>query len=175
MNEKDILEMAWGLANSKQPFLWVVRPGSVHGSERAESLPEGFREIAGEKGRVVKWAPQKEVLAHNAVGGFWSHCGWNSLLEGISEGVPMICRPSFGDQKVTARYVSQVWRVGLHLEDELERGEIDSVITRLMVDKEGDEMRQRAMDLKEKAELCIRTGGSSYNSLNKLVELIKSF
>jgi hypothetical protein len=57
----------------------------------------------------------------------------------------------------------------------LERGEIDSVITRLMVDKEGDEMRQRAMDLKEKAELCIRTGGSSYNSLNKLVELIKSF
>ncbi|KAL3579950.1 hypothetical protein D5086_017785 [Populus alba] len=131
MNETDILEMAWGLANSKQPFLWVVRPGSVHGSERAESLPEGFREITGEKG------------------------------------VPMICRPSFGDQKVTARYVSQVWRVGLHLEDELERGEIESVITRLMVDKEGDEMRQRAMELKEKAELCIRTGGSSYNSMNK--------
>lgn len=175
MNETDILEMAWGLANSKQPFLWVVRPGSVHGSERAESLPEGFREITGEKGRVVKWAPQREVLAHNAVGGFWSHCGWNSLLESISEGVPMICRPSFGDQKVTARYVSQVWRVGLHLEDELERGEIESVITRLMVDKEGDEMRQRAMELKEKAEICIRTGGSSYNSMNTLVELIKSF
>ncbi|KAG5238291.1 UDP-glycosyltransferase [Salix suchowensis] len=176
MDAKDILEMAWGLANSKQPFLWVVRPGSVHGSEQVESLPDGFRAIVGEQqGRVVKWAPQKEVLAHNAVGGFWSHCGWNSLLESISEGVPLICRPSFGDQKVTARYVSQVWRVGLHLEDELERGEIESAIRRLMADKEGDEMRQRAMNLKEKAELCIRTGGSSSNSLNKLVELIKSF
>ncbi|KAJ6287783.1 hypothetical protein OIU77_001188, partial [Salix suchowensis] len=115
--------MAWGLANSKQPFLWVVRPGSVHGSEQVESLPDGFRAIVGEQ-------------------------------------------PSFGDQKVTARYVSQVWRVGLHLEDELERGEIESAIRRLMADKEGDEMRQRAMNLKEKAELCIRTGGSSSNSLN---------
>ncbi|CAK7331386.1 unnamed protein product [Dovyalis caffra] len=174
-NEKDLIEMAWGLANSKQPFLWVVRPGSVHGSECFESVPGGLREIVGERGCVVKWAPQKEVLAHNAVGGFWSHCGWNSLLESVSEGVPIICRPSFGDQKVTARYVSQVWRVGLHLEDELERGEIERVVRRLMVDKEGEGMRQRAMNLKEKAELCIRTGGSSYNSLNKLVELIKSF
>ncbi|KAJ6715990.1 hypothetical protein OIU74_008679 [Salix koriyanagi] len=150
---------------------WLDRqaPSSViYGSEQVESLPDGFRAIVGEQqGRVVKWAPQKEVLAHNAVGGFWSHCGWNSLLESISEGVPLICRPSFGDQKVTARYVSQVWRVGLHLEDELERGEIESVIRRLMADKEGDEMRQRAMNLKEKAELCIRTGGSSSNSLNK--------
>ena len=81
MNEKELVEIAWGLANSEQPFLWVVRPGSVRGSEWIELLPESFKERVEERGCIVKWAPQKEVLAHGAVGGFWSHCGWNSTLK----------------------------------------------------------------------------------------------
>ncbi|KAF3454615.1 hypothetical protein FNV43_RR05063 [Rhamnella rubrinervis] len=109
--------MAWGLASSQQPFLWVVRPGLVSGLDWIELLPKGFREGVGERGCIVKWAPQQEVLAHEAVGGFWSHCGWNSTLESISEGVPMICKPCFGDQKVNARYVIHEWRVGIELED----------------------------------------------------------
>lgn len=80
MKKKELAEMAWGLANSKQPFLWVVRPDRTEGSERKESLPDGFKEAIGERGCIVKWAPQKEVLAHSAIGGFWSHCGWNSTL-----------------------------------------------------------------------------------------------
>ncbi|XP_048226413.1 UDP-glucose iridoid glucosyltransferase-like isoform X2 [Ricinus communis] len=172
IDETELAEMACGLANSKQPFLWVIRPGSIHGSEWIELLPEGFIGTTKQQGHIVKWAPQREVLAHPAVGVFWSHCGWNSTLESISEGVPMICRPCFGDQRVTARYASHVWRIGLQLENKLERQEIESTIRRLMVDEEGEGIRLRAKDLKENVEICFRKGGSSYNSLNKLVEFM---
>ncbi|KAM7522139.1 hypothetical protein LguiA_012041 [Lonicera macranthoides] len=175
IDEKELAETAWGLANSDQPFLWTFRPGSVRGSEWVELLPESFREKVGERCKIVKWAPQKEVLAHRAVGGFWSHCGWNSTLESICEGVPMICRPCFVDQKVNARYLSYVWKVGLELEYVLERGEIERSVRRLMVENEGEEMRQRAIDMKEKVMACVRKGGSSYNSLNDLTEFILSF
>ncbi|KAF2299373.1 hypothetical protein GH714_031758 [Hevea brasiliensis] len=114
IDANELAEMAWGLANSKQPFLWFVRPGSIRGSNWIELLHEGFREAIGERGCIVKWAPQKEVLAHAAVGGFWSHCGWNSTPESICEGSPMICRPYFGDQRVITRYASHLWRVGLN-------------------------------------------------------------
>ena len=81
MEERELVEMAWGLANSEQPFLWVVRPGLVRGSaEWIEHLPEGYQETIQGRGCIVKWAPQKEVLAHGAVGGFLSHCGWKLEL-----------------------------------------------------------------------------------------------
>ncbi|XP_015873873.3 UDP-glucose iridoid glucosyltransferase [Ziziphus jujuba] len=174
IGEKEVAEMAWGLANSKQPFLWVIRPGSICGSDWIEKLPQGFKVGVRERGCIVKWAPQKEVLAHKAVGGFWSHCGWNSTLESICEGVPMICNPHFGDQSVNARYVSHEWRVGLELEN-LERGEIERAITKLILDDEGKDIRARAKDLKEKVKLCTGEGGSSQSHLNELVDLIMSF
>ena len=174
MKKKELAEMAWGLANSKQPFLWVVRPDQTDGSEWKESLPDGFKEAIGESGCIVKWAPQKEVLAHSAVGGFWSHCGWNSTLESICEGVPMICQPFFGDQRVHTRYLSQVWKIGMEWENNLGRGEIERAVRKLMVDREGEDMRQRAMELKEKIDVSMKEGGSSYNSLNELVDYILS-
>ena len=174
MDEKHLTELAWGLASSQQPFLWVIRPGSVRGSEWIEVLPEGFKENIGERGCIVTWAPQKEVLAHNAVGGFLSHCGWNSTLESISEGIPMICRPCFGDQRVNTRYVSQIWKIGVELENEMERGEIKRAVRRIMVEKEGEAMRERAKNLKESVELCTKEGGSSNNALKRLVEMIMS-
>ncbi|KAK8647474.1 hypothetical protein V6N13_121210 [Hibiscus sabdariffa] len=174
IQETDFLEVAWGLANSKQPFLWVVRPGLVHGSKWLELLPDGFQEMVGERGHVVKWAPQQEVLLHPSTGAFWTHCGWNSTLESLCEGVPMICQPSFGDQKTDARFISHVWRVGIHLESNIERGEIEKAIRRLMVEPEGQEMRNRIKLLKEKMNLCLKPGGSSYKSLDNLVSHILS-
>jgi len=76
---------------------------------------------------------------------------------------------------VNARYVSHIWRVGLELEGELERGEIERVVRKLMVDEEGKEMRKRGKTLKEKIEVCTREGGSSNNSLNELIKMIMSF
>jgi len=100
ISKEQFLEIARGLAESEQPFLWVVRPKLVNGSE--SSLPEEFLEAVAGRGHVVTWAPQQQVLAHPAIGGFWTHCGWNSTIEIICEGVPMICLPFFGDQKENA-------------------------------------------------------------------------
>ncbi|KAL5991641.1 hypothetical protein ACLOJK_012550 [Asimina triloba] len=169
--EAELAETAWGLANSEQPFLWVVRPGSVSGSDWVR-LPDGFEEKTEGRGLVVKWAPQQEVLAHAAVGGFWTHSGWNSTLESICEGVPMICSPIFGDQRVNARYVDHVWKVGVLLDEGLERGAIEMAIRRLMVGNEGQEIRARIKDIKQHAELCLREGGSSYESLERLKNYI---
>jgi hypothetical protein len=80
------MEMAWGLANSGKPFLSVVRHGLVLGVEKQE-LPEGFDSAVEGRGKVIEWAPQREVLAHPAVGAFWTHNGWNSTLESIYEDV----------------------------------------------------------------------------------------
>lgn len=173
--ESDLLEIAWGLANSHQPFLWVIRPGSVCDSEWSESLPKGFLEDLGGRGHIVKWAPQLEVLRHGSVGGFWTHNGWNSTMESICEGVPMICSPSFGDQMVNARYVSDVWKVGVHLEGKLERGEIEKAIRKIMDEGVRKEMRERLEELKKKAKQCLMPGGSSFQSLESLVNYLSSF
>ncbi|GAB4860069.1 hypothetical protein Ancab_011546 [Ancistrocladus abbreviatus] len=175
VSEAELHEIASGLANAKQPFLWVVRPGMII-QGRADSnglLSRTLKEMVRGRGCVVSWTSQKQVLAHKAVGGFWSHCGWNSTLESICEGVPMLCRPFSGDQFVNAKYVSSVWKVGLELEkNEFERIGIEKCIRRLMVEKEGEEMREKAMVLKEKAGLCLKEEGSSTKCLNQLVDCI---
>ncbi|CAH8267668.1 unnamed protein product [Arabidopsis lyrata] len=173
MEAKEVLEMAWGLCNSNQPFLWVIRSGSIHGFNGIESLPEEVGKMALERGYIVKQAPQIEVLGHPAVGGFWSHCGWNSTLESIVEGVPMICRPFDGEQKLNAKFIETVWSVGILLEGEVERGEVERAVKRLIVDDEGAGMRERALVLKEKLKASVRSGGSSYNALDELVKQLK--
>ncbi|XP_010271774.1 PREDICTED: UDP-glycosyltransferase 76E2-like [Nelumbo nucifera] len=174
ISECELVEMAWGLAASEQHFLWVVRPGSVCGSKWVELLPPEFETKTSARGLVVKWAPQQQVLAHEAIGGFWTHGGWNSTLESICEGIPMLCQPCYGDQRVNARLVSHVWRVGMQLEDRLKREQIEKAIRRLMVGQEGLEMRERAMVLKEKVELSLKKGGLSYQSLEKLTDFLMS-
>ncbi|XVF19959.1 hypothetical protein REPUB_Repub11eG0156300 [Reevesia pubescens] len=175
INEQELIETAWGLADSKQPFLWVIRPGLIHGSEWIESLPKGFQESVGERGCIVKWAPQKEVLAHAAAGGFWSHCGWNSTIESICEGVPILCKPFFGDQFLNSNYICHVWKIGLEIQSKFERGNIERNIKRLMVDMEGEDIRKKAMALKEEAALYLLEGGtSSCCSLNNFTKKILS-
>ncbi|KAF9613055.1 hypothetical protein IFM89_005489 [Coptis chinensis] len=191
ISEAQLVEIAMGLANSEQSFLWVIRPGLVVSSCRSDNdkdkneddkftefLPQKFNEMMmSGRGCIVKWAPQEEVLAHPSVGGFWTHSGWNSTLESICEGVPMLCWPCSGDQKVNARCVSHVWRVGFQLENGLERGEIERSLRRLMIqenNKEREELMVRVKDLKEMAELCRRAGGSSFKSIEGLTEYIFS-
>ncbi|EOA26062.1 hypothetical protein CARUB_v10019480mg [Capsella rubella] len=175
IEEKEFLEIALGLKNSERPFLWVVRPGMVQGAEWLESLPSGFVENIGHKGKIVKWVNQLEVLAHPAVGAFWTHCGWNSTLESICEGVPMICTPCFADQHLNGRYIADVWRVGMLLErSKIERKEIEKVVTSVMMEKE-DGLRERCLTLKGRANVCLSRDGSSSKYLDKLVSHVLSF
>ncbi|CAN6171497.1 unnamed protein product [Urochloa humidicola] len=174
MDEKEMLETAWGLANSQRPFLWVIRHNMVKSSQQV-CLPEGFEEATHGRGMIVPWAPQQEVLAHHAIGGFWTHNGWNSTLESICEGVPMICRPQFADQMINMRYVEEVWRIGFELEGELERGKIEMAIKKLLCMEEGRQMRQRAKDLREKAVKCTEEEGSSKSAIELLLKRIMSF
>jgi hypothetical protein len=171
--QDEFLEVAWGLANSGKPFLWVVRPDLIPGVKKAE-LPEGFESTIECRGMVIEWAPQQEVLSHSAVGGFWTHSGWNSTLESIYEGVPMLSRPLFGDQLVTGRYVEDTWKIGFLLEGVLEREMIERAIRRLMDEDEGAKVRERAKELKEKAQLCIKSSGSSQVAADQLVDHILS-
>lgn len=96
---------------------------------------------------------------------FWTHCGWNCVLESVSQGVPMLCWPCFGDQRINARFVSYIWRVGLELGTELKSKNIEEGIKKIMTSKEAKEMRERAMVLKNKAEVSIRGGKSSHEAL----------
>ncbi|XP_052162779.1 UDP-glycosyltransferase 76C2-like [Oryza glaberrima] len=170
VSQDEFKEVAWGLANSGRPFLWVVRPGLVIGVSGKPELPEGFVEAVEGRCKVVDWAPQTEVLAHHAVGGFWTHNGWNSTLESIYEGVPMLSRPTFGDQLVTARYVQETWQIGFRVEGKLERGKIEEAIRRLMEGEEGAEVKQRADELKKKILICLKNGGSTQQAIDKLVD-----
>ncbi|CAF2085554.1 hypothetical protein YC2023_071210 [Brassica napus] len=164
MEANEVMEMAWGLCDSNQPFLWVI----------SESLPEEVSKIVSEKGYIVKWAPQDQVLGHPAVGGFWSHCGWNSTLESIVEGVPMICRPFGDEQKLNAKYIESEWRIGIRLEGEVERGQVKRMVKRLIMDDEGADMRDRSIGFREKLKASVRVEGSSYNALDELVKFLET-
>ncbi|CAD6220537.1 unnamed protein product [Miscanthus lutarioriparius] len=173
LDSNEFLEVAWGLANSGHPFLWVVRPDLVRGMD-CPDFPNGFEAAVHSRGKVIRWAPQQEVLAHPAVGGFWTHNGWNSTLESICEGVPMMCRPQFADQTTNTRYVVNTWGVGLELDGELERGNIEKAIRKLMKEREGGEMRGRAKELKKKVGECLKDGGTAQIAIDKLVNYILS-
>ncbi|KAL8171536.1 hypothetical protein V2J09_023340 [Rumex salicifolius] len=174
VSEADFLEIALGLAQSQQQFLWAVRPGLIRNSKWIDPLPDGFMETVSGRGCIVEWAPQREVLAHPAIGGFLSHCGWNSVLESVAEGVPLICLPCFADQMMNARCVSDLWRVGIRLESGPRKEEIAAAIRRLMVEEEGQEIKDRMTCLKEKADVAIQ-GGTSCQAMEKLVAYILSF
>ncbi|KAJ1292911.1 hypothetical protein BS78_01G026700 [Paspalum vaginatum] len=175
VSARDLAETAWGIAGSGVPFLWVVRPGLVRGSsadpdpDDHHHLLEGFEAATRGRGMVVAWAPQEEVLRHRSVGGFWTHAGWNSTAESVCEGVPMLCRPCFGDQMGNARYVEHLWRVGFEVGGGLEKGSVEAAVRRLMTDRDGAEMRARAGELKKAAAEYTRKGGSSCLAIDKLV------
>ncbi|KAL2928167.1 7-deoxyloganetin glucosyltransferase [Bienertia sinuspersici] len=104
-------EFAWGLANSKQPFLWVIRPGLVE-EEFGAILNNKYREEIKGRGLISGWCPQEKVLQHPSIAVFLTHCGWNSTLESMSDGVPLICWPFFAEQQTNCLYACHEWRVG---------------------------------------------------------------
>ncbi|KAL6604462.1 hypothetical protein ACP70R_042889 [Stipagrostis hirtigluma subsp. patula] len=180
---KQLFEVGHGLEDSGKPFLWVVKESEAAAPEVEEWLQALEARTAG-RGLVVRgWAPQLAVLSHRAVGGFVTHCGWNSLLEAITHGVPVVTWPHFADQFLNERLVVDVLGVGVPVgvtapimifDDEavaVARGDIVRAVSALMDDgEEAGERRKKAKEYGVKAHRAMEKGGSSYENLTQLIE-----
>ncbi|GFQ00629.1 beta-d-glucosyl crocetin beta-1 6-glucosyltransferase [Phtheirospermum japonicum] len=155
LTQADLDEIALGLELSGVSFIWVVRfPKDSPNGLLNETLPEGFLERVGGRGRVLEgWAPQAKILAHWNTGGFVSHCGWNSVLESMSFGVPIIALPMHLDQPTNARLVENVG-VGVEVvRDEdgtLHGGTLAAVIKKVVVEDSGEFVRKTASIMRKK-------------------------
>ncbi|XP_066394681.1 UDP-glucosyltransferase UGT13248-like [Miscanthus floridulus] len=155
-------EIAEGLYSSGKPFLWVVR------ATETAKLPKGFADDKAAKasrGRLVSWCPQLEVLAHPSVGCFFTHCGWNSTVEALSAGVPMVAMPNWADQTTNAKYIQDVWRVGVRVRPDAQgvvrSAEMERCVRDVMEGEMCKEFRKRALDWSGKARNAMGEGGSS--------------
>ncbi|XP_021775943.1 7-deoxyloganetic acid glucosyltransferase-like [Chenopodium quinoa] len=173
---KDQLTEFWvGLVQSNKYFLWVIRPDLVIKSDLNSPITQDYLlDGTKKRGCIVKWAPQKEVLAHRAVGGFFTHCGWNSILESIVTGVPMLCWPYFTDQLINSRYVSYIWKIGLDMKDTCDRTRVKNMINDLM-ERKHDKLETSMSIMSHLTNKSISEGGSSYTNLDHLIEEIKAF
>lgn len=167
LSPQQLTEFAWGLANSKKAFLWIIRSDLV-GGDSAILPPDFVTEIEG-RGMLASWCPQEEVLKHRSVGGFLTHCGWNSTMESVCGGVPLICWPFFADQQTNCRYCCIEWGIGVEIDNDVKRDEVEKVVRELMDGEKGKEMKKAAMEWKDQAEEACRPGGSSYQNLEKVI------
>lgn len=175
LSTAQLLEFWHGLVNTRHRFLWVIRPDLLNKENGgAGDLPPELTEGAKERWCLVEWAPQEDVLAHPAVGAFMTHSGWNSTLESICTGVPMVCWPFFYDQMIISRYVCEVWRVGVDMKDTCDRATVERMVREVMEGERAEELRRNASELARVVQSCVSDGGSSRVYLQKLVQDIRS-
>lgn len=168
MTPENLVEFAWGLASSNLNFLFVIRPDLVVG-ETAE-LPKEFLEETKDRGLISGWCPQEQVLGHQAVGGFLTHCGWNSMTESLINGVQLLCWPYFADQPTNCKLACHEWGVGIEIDKNVRRHEVAMHVRELIQGERGKEMRKKAQEWKRKAEEAVALDGSSTANLKKLVK-----
>nr|XP_043617384.1 7-deoxyloganetic acid glucosyltransferase-like [Erigeron canadensis] len=167
-----MLEVWHGLVNSNKPFLWVRRPGSITCENNESIVPNELLEYSQKMGCIIDWAPQEDVLAHRAIGGFLTHSGWNSTLESIVQGIPMICRPFYVDQLVNSRFVGEVWKAGIDVKDTCDRLIIEKAVRDIM-DVKRDVFTQTTNTWANLAKESISETGSSSISLSRLIDDIR--
>ncbi|TYK29755.1 zeatin O-glucosyltransferase-like [Cucumis melo var. makuwa] len=184
VEDKQIKEIAIGLARSHQKFIWVIRDadkGDIFhdDNDKKPKLPEGYNDLIGDRGLVIReWAPQLEILSHWATGGFMTHCGWNSCMESMTMGVPMAAWPMHSDQPRNTVLVTAILRVGVVVKDWDQGEEVVSALTveeavkRLIVSEEGAEIRMNAMRVGEAVRRSIEDGGDSRKELEAFVNHI---
>jgi UDP-glucosyl transferase 73C len=190
---KQLIEIGLGLEATNRPFIWVVRKAYKWGEVEKWLLEDGFEERVKGRGILIRgWAPQVLILSHNAIGAFLTHCGWNSTLEAICAGVPLVTFPMFSDQFYNEKLVVQVIETGVrigvenavHFGDEDEVGDgvqvsrenVKEAIEKVMGEGEGkNERRERARKYADMGMKAIEEGGSSYINMLKLIKEIMHF
>ncbi|GKV30444.1 hypothetical protein SLEP1_g39252 [Rubroshorea leprosula] len=184
-----LIELGSALEATNKPFIWVLR--GADGKEEMEKwfLEDGFEERTRGRGLLIRgWAPQVLILSHPAVGGFLTHCGWNSTLEGICAGLPMITWPLFSEQFFNEKLVVQVLKIGVGVGAKarlrcwgegdsgllVKREDIKKAVDMVMGEgEEGQERRRKSRQLADMAKKALEKGGSSYLNISLLIEDIK--
>ncbi|KAH7571323.1 hypothetical protein JRO89_XS04G0022600 [Xanthoceras sorbifolium] len=173
LDGSEFQELAMGLELTNRPFLWVVRSDIVT-SNANDAYLQGFKDRVGSRGLIVSWAPQQEVLQHHSIACVLFHCGWNSTLEALSNGIPLLCWSDFADQLFNENYICNVWEVGLQFNQVdgklITREEIKNKVEELL---SSEKYKANALDLKKKLRNSIKEGGFSYNNLRSFVEWLK--
>jgi hypothetical protein len=174
--KKQLQEMATGLEKSGKRFLWAVRtpPSAEHkfGDPLPEPdldalFPDGFLERTKNRGLVAKsWAPQVDVLRHRAIGAFVTHCGWNSTLEGITAGLPLLCWPLYAEQKMNKVFIVEEMKLGVEMrgynEERVKADEVETKIRWVLESDGGQALRERVAAAKDSAAEALTDGGSSH-------------
>ncbi|CAL4947567.1 unnamed protein product [Urochloa decumbens] len=182
--KKQLEEIAVGLERSGQRFLWVVRSPRGSGQNLNEPLPEpdldallpdGFLERTKGRGLVLKsWAPQVDVLRHSATGAFVTHCGWNSTLEGIVAGLPLLCWPLYAEQRMNKVFIVEEMKLGVEMrgydEEVVTAEEVETKLRWVMESEDGRALRERVLVVKDRAAEALKEGGSSYAAFVEFLE-----
>ncbi|KAI3420733.1 uncharacterized protein J3R85_012542 [Psidium guajava] len=172
-------EIARGLLSTGRPFLWVIRKGGDDGKQEEPEDELSCEEELRKRGMIVPWCSQVEVLSHPSVGCFVTHCGWNSTLESLVCGVPMVALPLWADQPTNAMLMEDVWRVGVRADGNgqgiVEGGELERCLELVMGGGErSEEMRRNAEKLKDSAREAAKEGGSADKNLKAFLDEIVS-
>ncbi|KAI3678635.1 hypothetical protein L6452_37936 [Arctium lappa] len=164
-------EITCGLIDGGFNFLWVVK------SSEENELPNEFLDGTSKKGLVVTWCPQLQVLAHESIGCFVTHCGFNSVLEAIGLGVPMVAMPQWSDQTTNAKYVEDVWGVGVRAKPDdngiVSRRVLDSCIREVMEGEKGNEIKKNVIKWRDLGKEAVGEDGSSDKNIHEFVGELK--
>ncbi|KAF9599004.1 hypothetical protein IFM89_033349 [Coptis chinensis] len=190
LKSEQFIEIGLGLEATNCSFIWVIKCGERYKELEKWLFEEAFEERTKDRGLVIRgWAPQVLILSHQAIGGFITHCGWNSTLEGMCAGVPLITWPMFSEQFLNEKLVVNVLKIGIPVgvsgpvrwgeEDRVgvlvRKEEINKAVRKLMhEDDEGQERRKRTKDFAKMAKEAMEEGGSSYLSMTLMIQDIKN-
>ncbi|XP_059636915.1 anthocyanidin 3-O-galactosyltransferase F3GT1-like [Cornus florida] len=164
---KEIVALAEALEASGTPFIWSLRDNMT------SHLPKGFLKRNSETGKVVPWAPQVQVLAHASTGVLITHCGWNSVLESIAAGVPMIGRPFFGDQPLNIWMVENEWQIGLRVEGGIfTKSGTMRALEVIFSNEEGKKLKERIGVYRDLALKAVGPNGSSTENFKTLLKVV---
>ncbi|KAF8388477.1 hypothetical protein HHK36_027149 [Tetracentron sinense] len=174
LSKPQMEEIGKGLLESRRPFLWVIRQPKNETEEDGKTELNNIEELRRE-GMIVPWCSQVEVLSHPSVGCFVTHCGWNSTLESLVTGVPVVAFPQWTDQWTNAKLLEDVWKTGVRVrmnegEEIVGSDEIKRCLETVMGGERGKEMKRNAMKWKDLAMEAVKEGGSSDRNLREFVD-----
>ncbi|KAE8664170.1 UDP-glycosyltransferase 73C3 [Hibiscus syriacus] len=188
LTKQQLLELGLSLESSKKPFIWVIRENPKSNELENWISEEKFEDRIKDRGLIIRgWSPQLWILSHPSIGAFLTHCGWNSTMEAVSAGVPVIACPLFAEQFINERLLVDVLGIGVSigieaavtwgLEEEfgllMKRERVKMAIEEVMEESDvGEERRRKAKRLGEIANKAIEEGGSSYNNMKMLIHFV---